>query len=583
MSPIEFVKRRLPKFGGDRRPLASTSAGLVRGTYKKKGTLVRYLGIPYAAPPVGERRWAPPEPVEPWSGTRSATKSGPMPFQRAANMEAFFDALVDGMGVSTAKKKALALGLKLPRPQSEDSLTLNVRAPARAKNLPVMVWIHGGDQTDGSGSDPFYNSSALPARGCVLVTINYRLGLFGWFSHPDLSAGAPAGVSGNYGLLDQIAALEWVRDNIASFGGDPTRVTIFGESAGGQGVLNLMTAPAARGLFHAAIAQSPSDSGRWLHLRKPVLDFLPAEVAGKRFADLVVGPEPGQLERLRAMDAEELHERYRAQPDLGRHFYPVVDGVVLPETPMTAFSNGHQAPVPLVVGYNADEASLFETVIHPAGGEFAAPDGGPGSLRPEDLRSTFERSFGSPEAVDRLLTLYPGLGSGDPEARVRYGGDHMFGVHVDHAARRHTECGHRAYRYHFEAVPPSPDQTIGAFHAAELTYVFGTSLPFMPRADDEHLLSKDMGDRWFAFAATGRPDFPGRPTWPAYDESNPAQMVFDRPTGRVEPIPAQPGLDLLRERIEYLNERVAATPEVDTSDLTIDLTGSPGAEAEPAR
>ncbi len=583
MSPIESVRSRLPKLNENRRPLASTKAGLVRGTYKKKGTVARFLGIPYAAAPVGERRWAPPQPVEPWSGTFSATRSGPIPFQRAANIEAFFDALVDGMGVSTPKKKALALGLKLPRPQSEDSLTLNVRAPAGATGLPVMVWIHGGDQTDGSKSDPFYNSSALAERGCVLVTINYRLGLFGWFSHPELSTQSPAGVSGNYGLLDQIAALEWVRDNITSFGGDPKRVTIFGESAGGQGVLNLMTAPAARGLFHAAIAQSPSDSGRWLHLRKPVLEFEPAETAGKRFANLVVGPEPGQIERLRAMDAEELHELYRNQPELGRHFYPAVDGVVLPEAPMTAFSNGNQAPVPLMIGYNADEASLFETVIHPAGGEFPPPEGGPGSLRPADLRSTFERSFGSPEAVDRLFSIYPGLDSGDPEARIRYGGDHMFGVHVDHAARRHTECGHRAYRYHFVAVPPSPEQTIGAFHGAEVTYVFGSHLPLMPRADDEHLLSKDMGDRWFAFAATGRPDFPGRPTWPAYDEADPNQMVFDRPTGRIEPIPAQPGLELLRERIAYLNDHIAAIPEVDTTVVTIDLTGSPGVETEPAR
>ena len=153
------------------------------------------------------------------------------------------------------------------------------------------------------GSEPFYHGNALPERGCVLVTINYRLGLFGFFAHPDLAAESPDRVSGNYGLLDQIAALEWVRDNIAAFGGDPTRVTIFGESAGGEAVLNLLTSPRARGLFHRAIAQSPSDRGRWLQLRRPALDFRPAEDAGVDFATLAVGSEAGQLARLRAAGA----------------------------------------------------------------------------------------------------------------------------------------------------------------------------------------------------------------------------------------------------------------------------------------
>ncbi|MEZ5226112.1 MAG: carboxylesterase family protein [Acidimicrobiales bacterium] len=177
---------------------------------------------------------------EPWTGVRSCTRPSPMAYQRAANMRAFFDELVTGVGIPPAKKRAMALALKLPRPQSEDCLTVNVQHPVGASGLPVMMWIHGGDQTDGSGTDPFYTAPDLAERGCVLVTFNYRLGLFGWFAHPELAEesanqpslgdGRPEGhdVSGNYGLLDQIAALEWVRDNIASFGGDPGQVTIFG-------------------------------------------------------------------------------------------------------------------------------------------------------------------------------------------------------------------------------------------------------------------------------------------------------------------------------------------------------------------
>ncbi len=486
-----------------------------------------------------------------------------MAFQRAQNMELFLTAIAEGVGLSRPKQKALLTAVKIPRKQSEDCLTLNVRTPVGAADLPVMVWIHGGDHTDGSGSDPFYASDALPIRGCVLVTINYRLGLFGFFAHPDLSAESEAGVSGNYGLLDQICALEWVRDNIASFGGDPGRITIFGESAGGEAVLNLLTAPKARGLFHRAIAQSPSDSGRWLHLRKPMLDFVSAEEAGTLFADAVVGSGAGQVERLRAMTPEALSEFYRSRPDLGRYFYPNVDGVVLPVAPMTAFSRHLEAPVPLMIGYNADEGSLLAPFMHPAGGEFLAPDGGPASMSADEIRSAFLRSYGSTEAVDRLMALYPGLSKAEPKALVRHAGDHMFGVHVDHASREHSAAGHPTYRYFFQSAPASKDQTAGAFHAAEVFHVFDTSFPFVDKAPDAHLLTREMGDRWYAFAATGDPSFPGRAQWPRYDVSNPMHMVFDRPASHAADCLPQPGLDLMRERIARLDAISAGTASGD--------------------
>ena len=359
---------------GRHKHVVETTAGKVSGKADSKGRLVHHLGIPYAAPPIGPLRWKAPTPPEPWRGSRKCTKVGPPGYQRAGVMDDFFVRLVDGLGIGRARGKALGVGLKLAtKKPSEDCLTLNVHAPAGASGLPVMVWIHGGDHTDGDGGQPMYNTPSFPERGCVLVTINYRLGLMGFFAHPDLAGESPDGVSGNYGLLDQIAALEWVRDNIEAFGGDPAQVTIFGESAGGEAVLNLMTSPRARGLFHRAIAQSPSDSARWLHLRRPALDWIPAEDAAVEFATLAVGPTAGQVTRLRTMEPDELYELYRAHPEWGRYFYPVVDDVILPSTPMSAFSDEVQASVPLLIGYNANEASLFVGLVHPAGGEFERP------------------------------------------------------------------------------------------------------------------------------------------------------------------------------------------------------------------
>lgn len=531
--------------------VATTAAGKVRGKLEDGGSIAVFKGIPYAAAPTGDRRWKPPVAPESWRGTKACTKFGPAAFQRGG-IDEFLDLVLSGLGLRAVRRKALATGTRFVKiDQDEDCLTVNVRAPANASGLPVMVWIHGGDHTDGSNSELFYQSNVLPERGCVVVSINYRLGLFGFFAHPDLAAESPDRVSGNYGLLDQIAALEWVRDNIAGFGGDPDQVTVFGESAGGEAVLNLMTSPRARGLFHRAIAQSPSDCGRWLHLRRPALDFEPAETAGSEFASLVVGPTDGQIGRLRAMDAGELHQFYRDHPEFGRYFYPAVDDVILPEAPMSAFSDGNQASVPLMIGYNADEGSVLAPFMNPAGAEFEAPSDGI-AVSPSAARSTFERSYPTPQHVDRLMAAYPGLASLDEDAIERHAGDHMFGVHVDHATRQHAAAGHPVYRYHFRALPASKKQTIGAFHAADVFYVFDTKFPLVPAAGDAHLLTREIGDRWFAFAATGAPDSPGREAWPVYDPGDPQHLVLDRPTSSVEACPAQPGLDVMRERIEWL-------------------------------
>ena len=553
---------------------ATISSGKIKGRLDSSGRIANFRGVPFAAPPVGALRWRPPAAVEPWSGTRDCTKFGPHAYQRAAGFELFFNTLIEGLGLGAVRKRSLQAALKIAKvKQSEDCLQLNVRMPAHAdrlsRKLPVMVWIHGGDHTDGSGTEPLYDSNVLAERGAVFVTINYRLGMFGFLAHPELAAESADGVSGNYGLLDQIAALEWVRDNIAVFGGDPDNVTIFGESAGGEAVLNLMTAPRARGLFHRAIAQSPSDSGRWLHLRRPALDFSAAEDAGVEFANEVVGSPGGQLSRLREMSAEQLTTHYQQLPLLGRHFYPVVDGVILPTTPMSAFSAQQQASVPLMIGYNSDEATLFADLMHPAGGEFYR-DVSQGSVEPMsagEAREAFARSYPTAGHVDRLMSAYPGLATSDSAAVAKHGGDHMFGVHVDHAARQHAASGQQVFRYYFTATPPSKKQTAGAFHAAEIFYVFDTKFPRVPVADDAHLTVRDMGDRWFAFAAAGTPDSPGREPWPAYDPESPQQMVFGRPKSGVENVQPSPGIDLMRERIEWLTETLAAPLEPVAPDL----------------
>lgn len=558
-------------------PEATTTAGAVRGTFTDKGRIALFKGIPYAAPPVGERRWAPPAPVEPWAGVRSATKAPPTAWQLGTGMQEFVLRLTKGLGMSSVKAAAMAKAITLlPSTENEDCLYLNVRTPAGASDLPVMVWIHGGDHTDGSSNEPMYQSNALPERGCVLVTLNYRLGMFGFLCHDELSAESPDGVSGNYGLLDQIAALEWVRDNIAAFGGDPDNVTIFGESAGGMAVLNLMTAPGARGLFHKAISQSPADTGRWLHLDRPVFESPSAAEAGATFAASLVGDGPGQIERLRQMSAEELSEAYRADTTAARFCYPVVDGHHLPMEPMSAFTLGAQAPVPLLTGYNADEASLFTGFLHPAGPEFG-PDPtalDEPALTDGQIRDALVVSHGSEAAVDALVAAYPGLDRGDPGAVEAHAADHLFGVHVDHASRTHQGVGAPCYRYHFRSTSHLPKQTAGAYHAAEIVHVFGSTVPLMPVAPDAHLLTRAMGDHWFAFAATGSPDHPGRPAWPAFDEADPVHMVFDRPTSAPEPCPSQPGLDVLRARVERLTAEFV-TPSIDLREAAPNAATAP--------
>ena len=423
-------------------PIVEIAQGSLRGAWKAKDEIAVIRGVPFAAPPVGERRWRPPAPAEPWDGVRDALRDSPIAFQREAQIHRFMDALFAGQGWSAPRVAAIkALAAKAPTPvQSEDCLYLTVRTPSidRSAKLPVMVWIHGGDHQDGAGSEVFYASNALAQHGVVTVSINYRLGILGYFAHPELSVESEHGVAGNFGTLDQIAALEWVRDNIGAFGGDADNVTIFGESAGGESVLHMMTSPLARGLFHRAIAQSPANGGQMIHLRQPFLDYDSAEQTGLDVARALGIVGPGQLDRLRALPPDDLKALAQAAPRLGDH-YPVIDGHVLPESPLAAFAGGRQAPVPFVVGTNADEGSLISPAMGWVMVEYRhrpLPENG---LQPE-----IAAAFG--DDTPRLLELYPGLDRRDPAAEIAFNGDHMFGGRAYWCARRHHAAGHPTWR-----------------------------------------------------------------------------------------------------------------------------------------
>ncbi len=507
-------------------PIVTTTAGEVQGTRKEEGGVAVFKAVPYAAPPVGDRRWRPPAPLERWTGVRKATKDGPAALQRAAGFEEFLQLVVDGQGWNKVRSAATVAALKrAPKPkQSEDCLHLTVRTPdpSPQARLPVMVWIHGGDHQDGSSTELFYASNALAELGVVTVAINYRLGLLGYLAHPELSAESIDGVSGNYGTLDQIAALEWVRDNIAGFGGDPDNVTIFGESAGGESVLHLMISPLARGLFHRAIAQSPANGGQHTLLRTPFLDHPGAEARGEAFADALGLTGTGQLERLRERSADELYDLVRAATRLGDH-YPTIDGHVIPTSPFAAFANGQQADVPMVIGSNANEGTLIQPLFGAPMAEYRyrpVPD--------DAVPVEMQQAFG--DDLARLLPRYPGLESGEQAAQIDFLGDHMFGAPAHWYARHHATAGHPTWLYHFARTPASKKQTAGAFHAAEITFVHGSNVPILPMTEPDEALGASMRQHWTAMARTGDPNEgvdTGGPKWPGYTPTDPQWLRFD--------------------------------------------------------
>jgi len=451
----------VPAFAGD---TVKVAGGTLHGA--TAGTVTSFKNIPFAAPPLGDLRWRPPQPPSPWAGVRDATAYGPTCMQ-----------------------------MRLMTPdvhQSEDCLQLNVWTPANFKpgaKIPVMVFIHGGSFTGGSGTNALFDGTHFAEGGVVLVTVNYRLGRLGFFAHPALTADQKGQPLANYGMMDTLAALAWVQMNIAAFGGDPKNVTAFGESAGGILINDLMASPKARGLFAKAISESGFG-------RLPGQPLARAEKVGVTYAEGlgVKGTGPDAMKALRALSAVDL-----SKP--AGQITPIFDGTVLPEGPAQAFAAGRELKVPYVAGGNSWEASTFagDTSLDRAGAlkdQIVAAYGTPADLKRVQWDLTTESMVIEP---NRLL------------------------------ARLHVKNGQKAFVYYASYVPAAVRATLpGLPHGGELMYVFGNlpdkartqgglTIPAATAADRN--VSKAMTDAWAAFAKTGDPSTPNA-AWPKYDRSD---------------------------------------------------------------
>ena len=504
---------------------------MIRGTLSDIDPTIRvFRGVPFTAPPVGELRWRPPQPVTPWDGVHEATEFAPACMQLQRPADHFY-----GPGGDEV---------------SEDCLYLNVWAPAMpAEPLPVLVWIHGGGLNNGTGAQVTYRGEALAARGAVIVSTNYRLGPFGYLAHPLLSAEDPNDSSGNYGVLDQVAALQWVQDNVEALGGDPTRVTIFGESAGSWSVNVLQaTRTLTTGLFHQAIGQSGGVFGGTSRLREASFRSDSAEANGERWVEgLLAGNErlaadaggvvPVELDWMRRVSGEEIVEFVRSR-EVPFQTAPNVDGWVLKQSVYDTFANGQQHNVPVLVGSNANEGT---TLV--AGGA------------PADLaahRAAVERQFGTLATTHH--EVYPA--TTDDEARRAYFDSYTqraFGWEMRTWADLMSNVGESAYLYYFTRTAPGEDSDrVRAFHAAEIVYVFDnlgrSSYPYANREYDatDEALADTMADAWVRFAETGDPNGAGLPEWQPYSATDHTTMIFGDEVA-AGPHPATTQLDFVDE------------------------------------
>lgn len=503
--------------------LITTPQGSVRGVTTDSPDIYNFKGLPFAAAPVGDLRWAAPAPAPSWTETRTADRFGNRCMQPEGVEGGFFNRLIEGHGLSAAKNFLIKQAVKsqTPSPMSEDCLYLNVRTGNLngETQQPVMVWIHGGGHQFGSSDFDYYQANGLVEKDVVLVTINYRLGVFGYMAHPALSAADPNGVSGNYGTLDQIAALRWVRDNIAAYGGDPDNVTIFGESAGAWSVTEMMASPLAQGLFHRAILQSGASTYHMGQMDGDGVGWPNGYSMGEKVAKSLGLNDPGAA-NLRAVPASEIMAKLPEKAD--EAFHHVRDGYVFPKNVGQAFRDGDISAVPLLAGYNADEGTLFfPTDPQPSVWEEDMPREG------EALIATLEKHYpGQGETLAALYDLKTDFTAGGTQMM----GDEIFGVNVRLSARANAAEGAPSYLYFFSRIPPSESQTLGAFHAAEIPFVFDSSEPILGLTDEDKALTEMMVSAWTNFARSGNPNGEGLPEWPEHQGQN--WMHFSANTGR---------------------------------------------------
>lgn len=450
-----------------------TEAGFVSGREIKQKKVSVFLGVPYAAPPLGNLRWKAPQPAEKWEGVRSCVTPPP-----------------SAMQATPAPYECWSREFQAPvEPISEDCLYLNIWTPAKTTvdKLPVIVWIHGGAFINGSGTVPLYNGENIAQKGVVFVTINYRLGVLGFLAHPELTAESDLQTSGNYGLLDQIEALKWIKNNIEAFGGDWQNVTIAGQSAGAFSVNALVVSPLSKGLFHKVIAQSGGMFNREIGTEQTLAG---AEQNGLRFA------KGASIAHLRSLPADSLIS-------IPGRFRPVTDKVVLPNV-LDAFESGNFADVPTLTGWNADDGASFGTP--PSASAFM---------------QNAQKVYGDNAA--KYLELFPANTDAEAAQSHKMLSQLQFGLQNYRWAQSQTQFGdNNAYLYFFTRVPPG-EPYYGAFHSAEFAYALHTLTYWdRPFVDVDFRLQEMMSSYWTNFAKTGNPNADNLPQWPVYDVQNPA-------------------------------------------------------------
>jgi para-nitrobenzyl esterase len=455
-------------------------SGMVSGVPAKDPSVRVFKGIPYAAPPVGDLRWRPPQAHAKWDGVKTADQFGP---NCTTGLAGF-----GGRGAKGAPKgdqaKAAPVAPAGP-PPSEDCLYVNVWTPAKSANdkLPVIVWTYGGGFTGGSGSEPRYDGEALAKKGVVFVNYNYRLGAFGFFAHPELTAESAHHSSGNYGMTDFVAVLRWVQKNIAAFGGDPRRVTIDGESAGAIQVGTIVGSPEGKGLFTRAAAQS----GAWMGLSAGKMRTREqAEEAGSKAAN------GHSLAELRAMSTQDAAQNLR-----GVQAGIIVDGWIVPEDLSVTYSKGKQNDVDILVGSNRDEGTFF----------------GAANVTAEQAKTRADQSFG--DLAPDFLHLYPASTDSEASASGLMRSRDEVAWHMRTWAELQTKKGRKAYVYYFTHVPPGAGER-GASHTAELAYMFNNPPANGSWTDADHKLADMMSSYWVNFAATGDPNGRAMPHWQVY-------------------------------------------------------------------
>lgn len=506
------------------------ASGVLEGTGVQPSGVRVFKGIPFAAPPVGDLRWRAPQPARSWDGVRSAVQFGP----RCMQLQMFGDMNFRASGMG------------------EDCLYLNVWTPARSERerLPVLVYFYGGGFQAGDGSEPRYDGESMAAKGVVAITTNYRLGIFGFYSHPELTQESPHKASGNYALLDQGAALRWVHDNIAAFGGDPERVTIAGESAGSLSVSAHMASPLSKDLIAGAIGESGSFIGSL-----PPRPLAETEKDGVEFATKIGATS---LAALRAISAQQLLDEVGKLPRGTIRFSANVDGHFLPKGPEAVYAAGEQAHVPLLAGWNSEEMNARAVL-------------GPGEPTSESYVTAVRKLYG--ERADEVLKHYPGTTADEVmQSATDLAGDRFIGFGTWRWLDLHATTGGKpTYRYYYARPRPPmrPDMgdavaglaggvirgpearanpmppARGAVHSAEIEYAMGNLATNKVYAwtPEDFRVSKLMQEYFARFIKTGDPNGPGLPVWPPVKSGGPAHVMR---------IDVEPRADLERHRDRYL-------------------------------